>query len=241
MKKKHIYAIGFLALLCSTSLVSFAQQGANITLRDFELWSAAKVKYKATEKLTLGLEQQLRLKNDASQVDQYFTEFDLKKQVSNSIHYGIGLRYVRDNDNQGEVQGYENYFRYNIDLGYRHKVQQFKLNYRLRFQRKNELGVTKAQGDIANNHLRFKVEANYNIKKWKLDPEVSTEIFYNLANGENFNKFRFTAGTQYKLKRVGSIGLFYRIERELQSSYPQTTYIAGFKYTYTIKRKKQDD
>lgn len=234
-------AFGIIIALCIIQTAATAQQGALITVRDFEVWSAAEIKYEASEKWTLGLEQQLRMRDNASEVDQYFTEFNMKKDVSKSFYYSLGFRYIRDNDNQGDIQGYENNFRYNLDFGYKHKVQKFDVNYRVRFQRRNEIGLTRAEGDEANNHLRLRVAAKYNIKKWKLDPEASSEIFYNLQQGEHFNKFRLTLSTKYKLKKYGALGAFYRIEKALATSYPKTTHIAGIEYNYTIKRKKKND
>ncbi len=240
MKNKFSIAICLIIILAIFNIKSYAQQGTSIKLRDFELWSAAELKYKVNKKLTIGLEQQLRLKDDATQVDQAFTQFFVKKQFIKSMHYGLGLRYIRDNDNQGDLQAYENHFRFHFDLGYNHKVNQFKLKYRLRLQTKNQMGVSKADGDLSRSHIRLKISTAYNIKKWKLDPEVSAEIFNNLRQGENFDKFRFTLGTKYKMKTLGAIGAFYRIEQELNATNPITIYIAGLKYTYTLKRKQDD-
>jgi hypothetical protein len=55
-----------------------------------------------------------------------------------------------------------------------------------------------------------------------------------------FDKLRFTLGTNYSLKKFGSIKAFYRLEYELGSNYPKTTSIIGLGYTFTLKNKKND-
>ena len=99
------------------------------------------------------------------------------------------------------------------------------------------MGISREDGDVANVHLRFKVAAGYNIKKWKLDPVLSAEIFNQRGIDSGFDKFRVTLATGYKVKKVGEFGAFYRLERELNATYPMTTYILGLNYTYTLKLK----
>lgn len=220
---------------------SFSQDGQWVTTRDLETWGSLKIKYKINKKWKIAIEEQFRFSNNSSELDNYFTELNTDYSFNKNVFGGIGFRYIRENDNVGETQGYENHTRLHFDLGYKHELQRFELEYRLRFQTKNELDISKEEGDYANNHLRFKVGLGYNIKKWKLDPEFSSEIFRHYEKGEEngFNKIRFTIGTKYKTKSFGNIGAFYRIERELNVNYPKTTFILGVKYTYTLKNKKK--
>jgi hypothetical protein len=241
MKQKVKHVLCFLIVLTVLGLDAFSQQGAYVTVRDLEFWSSAELKYAVNKKWKLGLEEQLRLKSSASDVDQYFTEFNVKNKFSKSMFWGLGLRYIRENDTEGNVQGYEKHFRFNLDLGFKHEIKRFDMVYRLRYQNKNELGISREDGDIANKHMRLKISSSYNIKKWKLDPEISVEIFNELGKEKNFDKVRFTASTAYKIKKFGTIGVFYRMERELNKSYPKITHIPGIKYTYTLKRNKKDE
>jgi len=212
-----------------------AQEGTYYTVRDLELWTSAKFKYKMNKNWSLGVEQQFRFKDDASVVDKYFTEMDLKRDLGKHFSIGLGGRFIRNNDTQGKIQGFENHYRWNTDLGFTHDIHRFSMNYRLRYQAANEFRVE----DDSKKTMRFKIESTYNIKKWSLDPTVSVEIFNQLTNSEGFNKLRFTIGTEYKMKSFGEIGVFYRMEKELQGIYPKTTNIAGFTYQYTFKNKKK--
>ncbi len=235
---KHILVVTFLAV-CSHSFL-FSQDGVFVETRDLELWSSAKAKYKTENKWEFGLSQHFRFRNDASITDQYFTELELKYEGWDNWRIGGGYRFIRDNDLNGEIKGFENHGRIHLNLSYKHEVNRWDLAYRFRYQSKNEFSISKEEGDFPNRNLRFKAAAGYNIKKWKLDPKFSAEIFRHYEHGEQngFNKFRLTAGTEYRIKKVGELQFFYRMEKELNSSYPKTTNILGFAFTYTFKKRE---
>jgi len=192
------------------------------------------------KKWNLGLEQQLRLENNSSEVDEYFTQLEASYKVSKKIKLGGGLRFIRFNDNQGDIQGYENHFRFNLDATYKHKVKDLDLSYRLRYQNKNNLGLSTSQGDYANQNIRLKVGAEYNIKKWPLDPKFSAEIFNHFEKEDDdigFTKYRLTFGTDYKIKKVGTLGIFYRYQKDIGNNAGLLN-ILGLKFIYNIKNKK---
>ena len=110
---------------------------------DINSWFVAGLEYDATDDLKLGVEGQLRLKEDISVVDQYFGELNAQYKLPVGFRIGAGLRYIRDNDTRGNIQGYENHLRYNIDGSFRHKIDRFSLRYRIRYQNRNELGRTR--------------------------------------------------------------------------------------------------
>jgi hypothetical protein len=218
----------------------FAQSGTYHTVQDLEFWSSIQLKYKIDKKWSLGLEEQLRLRDDASNIDIYFTELSLNYKPNKHFGFGLNGRFIRDNDDVGKIQGYENHFRWNADMSYKHKIDRFDLKYRFRYQSKNELGITELQGDIPKNVIRLKFGVNYNIKNWKLDPEFATEVFNEVQPDKELDKIRFTIGTTFETKSIGDFGAFYRMEKELTGLYPKTTNIVGLKYRYTLKRKKNE-
>ena len=220
----------FLLLIAFTTGFSQTSDTKNL-----ESWSAINLKYKLNKKWSFDLEEQLRLKENISEISNYFTELNTTYSVSKKFKLGAGVRYIKKNDNIGNTQGYKNYFRFHLDASYKHKINDFKLKYRLRYQNKNKLGVD----DYDNQHIRFKTALGYNFKNWKLDPKFSAEIFNHIEKGEEngFDKYRLTLGTKYKFKNMGSIDLFYRIEKELNKTIPKTTNIIGLKYSYTFKNK----
>jgi hypothetical protein len=202
-------------------------------LNDFNTWTVVQVKYERIKKWDFYLEGQLRLKENSSTIDTYFGEVGFEYKLPRNFDIGAGFRYIRDNDNQGNIQGYENHFRFNFDLSYKHDINRLRLKYRLRYQNRNELG----RDDIANQRIRIKTTTVYNFRKWKLDPELSAEIFSRVEkNGDNngFDKFRIGLGTSYNLKKIGKFSLFYFYENEFNVTNPELLNIIRFKYSYSI-------
>lgn len=237
LKLNHTYkAVLVICLLFTT--FGFSQDDDE----DLASWTSLTLKYKLDKKWTFNLEGQLRTKEDISEVDEYFSELGTSYTLFKGFKLGTGLRYIRENDNVGNIQGYENHLRFNIDASYKHKINDFSLKYRLRYQNKNELGISTSDGDYAKQNLRFKTSLEYNINNWKLDPKFSAEIFNRFGKEEEneFSKYRLTLGTEYKLKKTGTIGVFYRIQKELNEDFPEFTNIIGLNYTYTFKNKKNE-
>ena len=227
----------FAVVLSVTTAVSYSQQGEWIEVRDMETWSSIGFELDLNKKWSFSLEEQLRLKSNSMEGDSYFTEFGLFYKGFEHFELGGNLRYQSINDNKGKIQGYETHFRYNLDLAYSHKIDRFKLKYRIRYQNRNELGLDELAGDYAISKWRLKASVSYNIRKWKLDPTFSAEIFRRSqeTTTSEFDRLRMTIGTKYDLKKFGDIKGFYRIERELNATYPKTTHIWGLAYVYTLK------
>lgn len=235
-KKQIIVQLIFINFLF-LSTISLAQESN----KDWASWTSVGIDYKLNKKWTFGLEEQFRLKEDFSAVDEFFTQLSSEYKLFKGFKLGAAIRYIRENDNQGNVQGYENHFRFQFDAKYKHKINNLEIGYRLRYQNKNELGVSFNEGDEVKQNLRFKTSLEYNFSNWKLDPKFSAEIFNRIqANQDNgFSKYRLTIGTDYKIKNFGELGVFYRYEKELNEDYPDVNNIIGLNYTYSFKSKKK--
>jgi len=236
--KKSLYILTL--LIASSSVYScFGQSGKYYTIRDFESWSSINLDYKASKKLSFGLGEQIRLKDNSSTVNQFFTNASAEYKLTKAFRLGTEFRYIRLNDTEGNVQGYETHFRSAFYTKFQHKIKRFEMKYRLQFQSRKEWGLAQGVNSEPTNKLRLKVGGSYNIKKWKLDPVLSTEIFRTIGTNGDFSKIRGTLGTSFDSKKAGNFGLFYRLEKDLDELYPQTTHILGLKYTYSLKRKKK--
>jgi len=226
-----------ISLLCAAQLS--AQSGTYYTIRDFQTWSSATLAYKLNKKVKLGIGQELRLENNTSEVDKYFTEGFIKYKIAKPLTLGAELRFVRSNDNEGKIQGYENHLRHALNAQFKHDVNRLTLKYRLQYQSSKEMNQSAALSNDPTKKWRFKVGGEYNIKKWKFDPKISGEIFRTMGTDGDFSKIRGTIGTSYETKKAGSITLFFRMEKELNKNYPQLTNVIGMNYQYTLKRKKK--
>jgi hypothetical protein len=232
MQKKHIQILTILiGLLFLQNTLAQEDNG-------LASWNAIGVKYKLNKKITFDLEQHLRYKEDFTLIDEYFTQFETGYKFAKNFELVGGLRFIRENDTEGRLQGYENHFRFQTDLKYEHEINNLNVGYRFRYQNKNNLD----EDDVARQNFRFKTNLKYKIKKWPLDPSFSAEIFNRYrtdGNANGFSKYRLTFGTDFKLKKIGKFKFYYRLEKELNVDIPETLKIIGLKYTYTIKNKKK--
>lgn len=218
-----------LLALCTTA---YSQD--SVLVRDFETWSGVSLKKSFLDKkLDVQLTQEFRLNSNSTHMNNYFTELTADYEIFKGFQAGLGYRFIRNNTKNG----YVNEQRFNADLSYRHKIDRLELGYRFRYQNRNEMGVSKDEGDDPIQKYRFRLKAEYNIKNWKLDPYLSSEVFYatevsrvnyvpSITEEENisaFQKLRFTLGTSYKINKNFKLNGFYRIERDFKT-YPTVNY-----------------
>ncbi|MCK5442757.1 MAG: DUF2490 domain-containing protein [Maribacter sp.] len=220
-----------IVLVCLMFNLGFSQ-----TESDIQSWSAIELKYKLNKKINFTLEGQWRLKENITITDQYFMQLAGEYELFKDFEIGLGLRYIRDNDTKGNIQGFENHFRWHIDGSYAYKLKRFKVKHRIRYQNKDELGITISEGDYIKHRLRFKSNLEYNFRKWKLDPKFSAEIFHRFEQGRKneFYKYRLSIGTSYKMKQIGKLGLYYRFEKNFKRTLPEAFNIIEIKYTYEL-------
>ncbi|SHH32615.1 Protein of unknown function [Wenyingzhuangia marina] len=221
----------FLLGMFLMSIYTYGQD--TIVVRDMETWSSVGLKHKINKKWTALLEGELRLNNNSSEIKKYFGQFELEYSFSKHFEFSGGLRYTKENDNKGRIQGYRDHFRYNFDGVYKQKINDLSLKYRIRYQNSKELN----EDDKLKEIVRFKVDAEYNIKKWKLDPELSGELFRSVGSESNnqLESYRITLGTTFDIHKSAKMKLFYGFDNELNTEFPKAVSILGVKYIYNLK------
>jgi hypothetical protein len=227
---KKLVLIAFLCLLFLNK--SFAQENT-VIVSDLETWSSIKVSKKVW-KLNISLEEELRLNRNSSQIDLFFTDLGVSYKINKYVKMGTDYRFYRTLTNSGD---FETRHRFSGEVKLNYDIKRFDVSYRLRFQNKDEDFYKSDLSDNNLSNLRNKIKIDYNIKKSKFNPYLSAELFRRLArsDADYFNKYRLTLGTTYTFKNIGSINIFYRFDKELNTTYPKSTYILGVGYSYKIK------
>ncbi len=225
--KKLSLVIGWLITLTHVS----AQSGS---VQDLELWLKAGAQTNLTDELQLEAEQQIRFDENASEVKNYHTEVALSYALHDQVDLLFVNRFIRRNDNSGDVQGYESHFRYQFGTQISHKLNQFRFKHRLLYQHRNELGLRREEGDVARRFLRYRFLTEYKIKNWPYDPRIKVEYFNDLPKefAETNDQIRFGIGTERKYKKIGQFSFDYLIERSLDIPVTKWTYIFVFRYEY---------
>jgi len=241
--------IQHLLLVSMLSLFFFEANAQDSTkVRDFELWTGVNLKKDfLDDKMRFGITQEFRFHDNATSINNFFTEAELGYKFFKGFRADVGYRFIRNNRNSG----YRSEGRFFTDLNYKHKLDRFKLGYRFRFQNQSALGDV-TDDDVVNKfRLRFKLA--YNIKSWKLDPYFSAEGFFTQTTNRinyiptiteeerisGFEKYRLTLGTSYDITKKINIGAFYRYEHEL-ASFPlsyntsRNYFIAGINLNFNL-------
>ena len=160
-----------------TALVVLVSLSCQAQEWDFSTWHKVAVKGELTKKLSLSVEQQLRLQENSSAIDETFTEiglgYDLPKGFAISGAYRLG--WSPDDDGF-----YNNRHRYNIDLKYDRKIWKLQAKVRARFQHRpsNHLLNDRLEPNDSPAFARIKLSVNYRkLKKWTPGLEFETRNF----------------------------------------------------------------
>lgn len=198
------------------------------TVQDFETWSSVGLQYKPVDRLNIELEEQVRLKNNSQTLDEYFTQLSLSYELSNHFELSGAYRWITMSKKEDGVSVNESADRYHLGVVYKHDIKRATFAYRLRYQNKSF-----SDSDSSNKQfVRFKTRVKYNIKNWKLDPIASAELFREI--GGEFRNFRMTLATDYRIKNIGKIKVFYRFIKELNQSNPKSTSIVGLSFIHKL-------
>lgn len=213
-------------LITLSSVEAFSQ---NERLKDFELWAKLAVEGRPTEKIKLGLEQQIRFDENASEVKNYFTELALNYDLTDNFAFLGRARFLTRNS-----QNRKNFFRYQLGVRLKHRSGQFRFNHRLLYQRRDEMGKSTDEGDIIIKYFRYRFKTEYKIKSWAYDPIITAEYFQGLANdlANPPNAIRIGVGTERNYDKIGTFGIAYRYDWTLNNDFKVARGIVALGYTY---------
>lgn len=213
--------------------MTFSAKGQE-RLTDTELWLKLAAEAQLADRLELGLEEQLRLDQNFSELKSYFTEVSLAYDLSKSIALLGRLRYTTRNDNSGATQGQFNFLRYQLGTRIKHEAGQFRFKHRLLYQRADQVDIRPDEGDIIVKYFRYRFETEYKIKNWAYDPLFSIEYFKAFENAldDRPDAIRLNFGTEDEIDNVGIFGIQYRYEWTINDIFPRANHIISLSYKY---------
>ena len=231
-----LYGLGLIALILFIIMPSHAQD-----TEDLEGWGAVELNLKATEKLSFSVSEHLRYRNDITTLRNYFTQVKVNYELFKNFELGGGVRYITDNDDVGNKQGHEYLFRYQFDAVFNQKIDRVMVSFRLRYQNKNQLGLSASDGDIPTEYTRYRMGLSYKVKPLKLNVKLFGEVFNEAQSPEEnkgFNRHRYTLKLSRKFKAFGTFGIFYALQDDYSTPIKKSKSIVGFKYSYNINLSK---
>jgi len=204
-------------LLFFFSFSGFAQEN------DFQTWYSVSLNKKIIKKTNLSVKTGLRFRENSSLYAKQFTDFKIKRKYNKRISYALGYRYINKWDIALNISDQNRFY---ADVNYKNKFSK-RFSYAVR----NRL---QSQGNFFSYKmtLRQKFALDYNIKKIKLTPSISTEYFLTLEDG--INKLRSTIALGYPLAKKLDFELAFRIQQEFYVNNPQTLFIFEGKLAYNL-------
>ena len=224
--------------------------GANLLLtpflfgqetNDMEGWSSIELDVKANKNLSFSVSEHLRYRNDITTLKNYFTQAKVQYELFKNFEIGAGIRYITNNDDTGNIQGYEPLFRYQFDAIFSDKIDKVTVLFRLRYQNKNELGFSESEGDIPVEYTRYRMGFDYRIKALKLNAKLFGEVFNEAKTTDSnggFNRHRYTLRISRKFKNFGTVAMFYANQSDYSTNTKKNKSIIGFRYSYRLNLSK---
>ena len=190
---------------------------------DFQTWNSLSINKKLSKKSDLIYKFGLRFRENSSILSKQFYEVKYKYSIIKRVAFSTGFRYSDNWDKKRIINRSNRFF---LDVLYKDK-----LNKRLSFSLRNRL---QSQGFYYDYNLIFrqKFSLNYNIRKTKFDPSISTEYFYNLDEG--INKLRSGISFTNKITKNLDFDFGYKIQNEFGLTKANTFYILECKISYDL-------
>jgi len=230
MYKTRILITSFLSLLLLLPINVGAQE--TTVTSDLEMWNNFAISKKLGDRWKVSLEEELRFTEDISRFDMFFTDVGLDYKIDKHFSAGVNYRFYQNKNNDDD---FITQHRLSANIKFKQKLDRFTFGYRLQFQNKDEDFLSSNSENNVYN-LRNKISVDYDIKNFKLEPYFQAELFRKYETGEEsyFNKMRWKLGASYPVTRKSDIELFYLIDKELNQSYPKSTYVLGLGYKFSF-------
>ncbi len=204
----------------------FADAGAWITLG---------FNWEVSSKWTVLLKQEMRLKENYSRLNLFYTDIGMEhtfsKLIKTAFIYRPIQKYMADN-----TFSYRHRAEWDVTL--RKKLGQFGLSYRHRLQAEVRNVNSSANGALPEWYSRSKFQVKYDLRKpWT--PYIGTELRYQFHNpripeSENtWHRIRLFAGIDCQLTQRSALGVYYLVQREWNVNVPGNLYITGVEYSVT--------
>jgi len=199
--------------------------------KDFQLWSDAKLEIEIFKKISVEIEEEIRLTENVSKIEDYFTDVGISYNFWDNFTFGGYYRFIRRNELDDRIS---NIHRYYFDLKYDWKIKRWELSLRTRYQSRYKNINSDDTGYKPENHNRNKLSLSYDIYRSPLKPEFWFEIYYQLNNpdGNKFDKIRFAPELGYRISNNIRINIYFMIEKEYNVKNPATNYILGTGFLY---------
>lgn len=201
---KHIL---FVLLFVGNILPSLAQD-------EFMVWTKVSVEKKIIKPLTA--EIQLNTRFGDANVQNFFPQIGLDYTIQKWLKVGVEYRYIVS---RNKYTNYHGSSRINVNLTAQKKEKRYKLSLRVRYQSRFSQLVQETYNDDFDQAIRLRPYFLYDIKKFFLNPFLSSELFFDPVYGPTspgFTKVRTAIGLKLDNKSKHSASIKYQFENRFE-------------------------
>jgi hypothetical protein len=205
---------------------------AHTQTRDAGLWAGFTLDFDLKKKFHAGADVQSRWNENITEARSNFIQPWISKDwtddFSTLFSYRIAARRTLDNI-------YEGRDRANLDLKYKIKLRDIKIQYRIRLQR--ELGIFDTERAVnAQSAHRHRIKFGYGINK-KFDVSVLGESFFSADKNQEqtLTDLRFKTSVKYKVKKRNYFSVGYLIQKEYNAVNPVMDFNVVIGYVLVVK------
>lgn len=209
-------------IIASIFFFYFFSYNSNAQQNDFQLWNTLNLSKKINKSFRADIKYGARFRENASILSTQFIDFKVKYKENKRWSFAIGYRSISD---YSILNNFETKNRFYADAYFSKKLKRYFFSLRNRV-------LTQLSNNISKVVLRQKYKLVYNIKKTKLLPSISIELFYSLDN--YFYKIRNSFELAYPINKKIDFSLVYKIENEFNVVDPFTLFIFEPKISYKL-------
>ena len=209
-------------IIASILLFSFFSYNSNAQQNDFQLWNTLNLSKKINKSFRADIKYGARFRENASLLSTQFIDFKVKYKENRSWSFAIGYRSISDYTISNNLILKNRFY---ADAYFSKKLKRYFFSLRNRV-------LTQLSNNVSKEVVRQKYKLAYNIKKTKLSPSISIELFYSLEN--YFYKTRNSFELAYPINKKIDFSLVYKIENEFNVVDPFTLFIFEPKISYKL-------
>lgn len=221
-------------------LLAVAACAAGISLcaqtSDFGMWNTLSINKEISDKLTFGIDQELRLRDNLSTLHLIYTNVGASYKVTDYFKVALIYRFI-DRHKEDLTWGIRH--RIYTDFTFKVKPGDFSIAYRARFQAEwRARGYTGEFGNIPEVFMRNQLKIGYKATS-DIEPYIGTEVRWQLQNPripyhESIDRARYFAGVNYEINKHNVIGTYFLVQKEVNVIDRQSLFIWGLEYTINL-------
>lgn len=194
-------------------------------ISDAKLWTEINIKKKVND-FEFSFSPNVRFDENFTHTDKAFTQFGVEYEVLKNFDVSLGYRFSKDNDYP--ERNYNIRHRFELTLGYKYKIQNFKLDVRIKNQTKNN---HPSENNPTYSRVRFRVK--YDMDK-DIEPVAFFEFYYQYNDQNIINRNRSSLGVKYKINKDNDITFYYIFENRFNTKNLQHNHIWGISYSIDL-------